>query len=164
MLTVETPSANGLVDFRKSVNYVLVMRNVISLLLFIILLVGCSSHQPQTEQSSGEGPRLKLSAFPRQGFAPMRVSLNASLEGVSKTDAEHYCLQEEWEFGDGAVSSEQPDCAPIGEDGNEVKIEFFAEHVYSEAGNYTIWFTLGDKKLKSNQIAVVVLESDIGPN
>ena len=51
----------------------------------------------------------------------MRVSLNASLEGVSKTDAQYYCMQEEWEFGDGAVSSEQPDCGAIGEDDNEVK-------------------------------------------
>lgn len=139
------------------------MRNVIAILLFTGLIAACSSHQPQSEQSPGDGPRLRLSAFPRQGFAPMRVSLNASLEGVSKTDAEYYCLQEEWEYGDGAVSSEQPNCEPL-EDENEVKIEFFTEHVYEEKGNYTIWFTLGDKKIKSNQIAVVVLESDITPN
>jgi hypothetical protein len=141
------------------------MRYGILILLFVSLIAGCSSHQsPGQQSSSDDGPRLKLSAFPRQGFAPMRVSFNGILEGVTKTDAEYYCLQEEWEFGDGAVSSEQPNCVPLEEEGSELKINFFVEHVYYEKGTYTIWLTLGDKKIKSNQVAVVVLESEIGPN
>jgi hypothetical protein len=154
------------IDFRMHLNYFLLMRYVILILLFVSLITACSSHKSteDPQASSEDGPRLKLSAFPRQGFAPMRVSFNGILEGVSQTDAEYYCLQEEWEFGDGAVSSEQPNCVPLGEEGSELKVNFFVEHLYYEKGTYTIWLTLGDKKIKSNQVAVVVLESEIGPN
>lgn len=141
------------------------MNKTIPILLFIGLMIGCSSHQQQqqSETATSSGPRLKITAYPRQGFAPMRVSIKGTLDGVSKTDAEYFCLEEEWDFGDGAVSSEQPDCQ-AGDTGNEVKTQFFVEHVYSEKGNYTIWLTLGDEKIRSNQTAVVVLESELTPD
>ena len=91
----------------------------------------------------------------------MHVSINGKLENVLKNDKDFYCLEEEWEFGDGAVSSEQANCEEYSEH-SEVKTQFFADHVYEDAGNYTIWLTLGNRKIRSNQIAVVVLESDIG--
>jgi PKD domain len=134
------------------------MRKILFFILICLLLIGPASHQIQSENS--KKPKLTLTAYPRQGFGPMRVSINGKLENVSKKDKEFYCLQEEWEFGDGAVSSEQANCEDFG-DSTEVKLQFFAEHIYEEAGSYTIWLTLGDKKIRSNQIAVVVLESDI---
>lgn len=136
----------------------LFMRNIFLFCLTFLLLVGPATHQIQSANS--KKPKLTLTAYPRQGFGPMHVSINGKLENVSKGDKEFYCLQEEWDFGDGAVSSEQANCEEF-KDGSEVKLQFFAEHVYEDAGSYTIWLTLGDHKIRSNQIAVVVLESDI---
>ena len=146
------------IDFLFSLIYVLVMRNIFIFFLSCLLLAGPATHQLQSENS--KKPKLTLTVYPRQGFGPMQVSINGKLENVSKNDKEFYCLQEEWEFGDGAVSSEQSNCEEHNED-TEVKLQFFAEHIYEDAGSYTIWLTLGNKKIRSNQIAVVVLESDI---
>lgn len=137
----------------------LLMRNIFLFCLTCLLLAGPATHQIQSETS--KKPKLTLSVYPRQGFGPMHVSINGKLENVSKNEKAFYCLQEEWEFGDGAVSSEQANCEEYSEN-SEVKLQFFAEHIYEDAGSYTIWLTLGDKKIRSNQIAVVVLESDIG--
>lgn len=134
------------------------MRYIFLFCLTFLLLVGPATHQIQSENA--KKPKLTLTVYPRQGFGPMHVSINGKLDNVSKSDKEFYCLQEEWEFGDGAVSSEQSNCEEFSE-GSEVKLQFFAEHIYEDAGTYTIWLTLGDKKIRSNQIAVVVLESDI---
>jgi hypothetical protein len=134
----------------------LLMRNIFLFCLTCLLLIGPTTYQSE----SAKKPKLTLTAYPRQGFGPMHVSINGKLENVSNGDKEFYCLQEEWEFGDGAVSSEQANCEEFKE-GSEVKLQFFAEHVYEDAGSYTIWLTLGDHKIRSNQIAVVVLESDI---
>ncbi len=137
----------------------LLMRNIFLVCLTCLLLAGPAIHQIQSENS--KKPKLTLSVYPRQGFGPMRVTINGKLENVSKNNKDFYCLQEEWEFGDGAVSSEQANCEEYSEN-SEVKLQFFAEHIYEDAGSYTIWLTLGDKKIRSNQVAVVVLESDIG--
>jgi hypothetical protein len=134
------------------------MRYIFLFCLTLLLLIGPATHQIQSENS--KKPKLVLTAYPRQGFGPMHVSINGKLENVPKGDKEFYCLQEEWEFGDGAVSSEQANCEEF-KDGSEVKVQFFAEHVYEDAGSYTIWLTLGDHKIRSNQLTVVVLESDI---
>jgi hypothetical protein len=137
----------------------LLMRNIFLYCLTCLLLAGPATHQIQSENS--KKPKLTLTVYPRQGFGPMHVSINGKLENVLKNDKDFYCLEEEWEFGDGAVSSEQANCEEYSEH-SEVKTQFFADHVYEDAGNYTIWLTLGNRKIRSNQIAVVVLESDIG--
>lgn len=94
---------------------------------------------------------------------PMRVSLNVDLQGVSENDKEYYCLPEEWDFGDGAVSAEQPNCEEFVDGKTKVNTHFFAEHVFEEDGNYTIRFTLGDPvKIRSNQVGIVVLEREMG--
>ena len=92
----------------------------------------------------------------------MHVSFNVELQGVSENDKDYYCLHEEWDFGDGAVSAEQPNCETFTKD-TKVNLHFFAEHIYEEEGNYTIRFTLGDPvKIRSNQISIVVLERQMG--
>jgi hypothetical protein len=143
------------------------MRRKLIALIVILAAAGCSVRSPQAvneaaSADTGSGPKLVLSAYPRQGFAPMTVSFNATLEGVSEDDKEYYCLKEEWEFGDGAVSSEQPNCVTDGS--SPTKLNFFVEHTYIEKGSYTIWLILGDKKIRSNQIGISVLESDIQRN
>jgi hypothetical protein len=80
-----------------------------------------------------------------------------TLENVSDHDEEWYCLKEEWDFGDGTVSSEEPQCDPFTPD-TKINKEFFADHTYEDEGHYIIRFKIGDDKLKSNQVTVVVLE------
>src|SRR5262249_42317404 len=104
--------------------------------------------------------RLMLSAAPRQGFEPMRVSFNVVLQGVASDDEDWYCQKEEWDFGDGAVSSEQPNCDEFSAN-TPVTTEFFADHLYDNAGQYTIRFTLGNNRLRSNQLSVLVLENQL---
>ena len=94
------------------------MRYIFLFCLTFLLLIDPATHQIQSENS--KKAKLILSAYPRQGFGPMHVSINAKLENVGKNDKEFYCLQEEWEFGDGAVSSEQANCEEFSE-GSEGK-------------------------------------------
>lgn len=138
--------------------------------LTLALFINCSSHKgtdsdagaggakdPRTKTEAG-APKITLTAHPRQGFAPFHVSFTARLTGVPENSKEHYCLQEEWDFGDGAVSSQQPHCEPY-TDSSNIEHDFFAEHVFGDPGSYTVRFVLGDKnKLRSNQLGIVVLE------
>lgn len=126
-------------------------------LLFLLLHFGCSGH---SSPGAGGTAKLTLTSHPRQGFAPLRVTLHAVLQGVSEIDVEYYCLREKWDFGDGTVSSEQPNCEVFGS-GSKVILEFIMEHVYEEKGSFTAFLTLGDKKLRSNNALVYVLENPL---
>jgi PKD repeat protein len=143
------------------------MRNLPFLFLVLVL---CLSQPLQSEEKDKKEkdkdkdskPKLVLTAYPRQGFRPLRISFNATLENVSETDAEYYCLQEEWDFGDGAVSSEKPHCEPFGSD-SRVSVTFFSEHIFDDPGNYTIRFKLGDpQKIRSNNLSILVLDRETG--
>jgi hypothetical protein len=129
--------------------------------LSLVLLLQCSSHtQKETElNTNSDGVKLTLTAHPRQGFTPFHVSFTARLSGVSENSQDHYCLQEEWDFGDGAVSSQQPNCAPYS-DTAKIEHEFFADHVFADPGSYTVRFVLGVKEneVRSNPLQVTVLE------
>jgi hypothetical protein len=82
------------------------------------------------------------------------------LEGAADNDQSFYCLREEWEFGDGAVSAETPHCEPFGAD-TKISREFFADHVYRNTGVYAVRFKLGDR-FKASPISINVLENRKG--
>ena len=84
----------------------------------------------------------------------------ATLQGVSENDQEWYCLKEEWDFGDGTISTEERECEPFTAETNVVT-NYFTEHTYDDPGYYKVRFKLGDDKLKSNQVTVVVLEGQL---
>ena len=136
------------------------------MVLTVFLAIAGSSHQSSSEskeKSHDKTPKLVMTAYPHQGFMPMRVSFNVDLQGVSENDKEYYCLQEEWDFGDGAVSAEQPNCDNFEEGKTKANTHFFAEHIFEDSGNYTVRFKLGDPpKIRSNQVGVVVLERELG--
>src|SRR5580765_2003559 len=119
-----------------------------------LLLAGCSSHQAASDQST-HGAHLNVKADPRQGFAPLRVTFHVLLEGVADNDENFYCMKEEWEFGDGAISTEKPNCDPFTPESKVTK-EFFVEHQFYKTGNYSARFKLGDH-LKSIPINISVL-------
>jgi hypothetical protein len=139
------------------------MKKSFSAVIFLLLVAGCSS---RTAQQSSTAPssetKLSITASPRQGFEPLRVTFRGVLETADANDKDLYCLQEEWDFGDGAKSTEKPNCDPHSAD-TKIKTEFFTEHVYEKFGNYSVRFTLGDQKVRSRQIAVVILERNTGP-
>ena len=131
--------------------------------LLIVCLFSCSSKSgtgsSPSDTASADGLKLVLGVSPRQGFAPLRVTFRGELQGVNENSEEHYCLQEEWDFGDGSVSTEKPNCDPHSPD-TKIKTEFFADHVYETQGTYTVRLVLGDEKVRSRQTTVVVIERD----
>lgn len=128
-------------------------------------MLGGSSHPGQTEskdskdskKSKKANVKLVVDASPRQGLSPHHASINAKLEGVEDNDQEWYCLKQEWDFGDGSISSEEPQCDPFTPE-TKITKEFFVDHNYEDPGYFKIRFKLGDDKLRSNAITVVVLE------
>ena len=125
----------------------------------LVWVLGCGGHTgPQATPSVPGNPDLILSAQPRQGFSPLRVTFRVVLEGVADNSEEWHCLKEEWDFGDGSVSSQKPNCEQFTPD-SKITTEFFSDHVFETPGGYTVGFTLGDKKLRSNKVGVRVLES-----
>ena len=140
------------------------MKRWFSLLIISIVLLGGSTHPGQTEsndskdsKSKKSNAKLVLDVSPRQGLSPHHATISARLEGVEDNDQEWYCLKQEWDFGDGAISSEEPQCDPFTPETKILK-EFYVDHNYEDPGYYKIRFKLGDDKLRSNAITVVVLE------
>lgn len=136
------------------------------MLLLLLFIAGCSGRSAPQDSSaaSSDGARLTINAAPRQGFTPLRVTFRGELEGIAANDEEYYCLQEIWDFGDGAKSSEKPNCDPYSAE-SKVKTEFFMDHVYEKAGRYTVRLMLGEEdneKIKSRQTSVAVLERTTG--
>jgi PKD repeat protein len=152
---------DGCIDFLAELRYFRFMRKFL-IPLFLVLMAGCSSHQDpmQTNTSEKANPaKLTLTSHRRQGFTPLSVSFSAKLTGVNSNDKDYYCLKQEWDYGDGAVSSEEPNCEPFTET-TKIEQDFVGQHTYGDPGNYTVRFTLGDKKVRSNQVGIVVLEGN----
>ncbi len=103
-------------------------------------------------------PSISLDAFPRQGFAPLNVTIHATLEGVSQTDERFGCLYQEWNFGDGGVSGEKQDCQGAQNADKTIDTEFITEHVFTKSGNYLITFRLGNNQSITKRIAVTVYD------
>ena len=138
--------------------------------LLVVLVLCCSSHTDRSSQqtaapthSDSKHAVLALRGDPRQGFAPLRVTFHAELKGILDGDSTYYCSKEEWEFGDGAVSSQTPNCEPMAS-GTKMETDFIMDHVYDDPGTYTAGFTLGEKKLRSNKVTITVLENLRSPN
>ena len=139
------------------------MKKLLCAVFLLLFVAGCSTRTSQKgSTASSSETKLSITASPRQGFEPLRVTFRGLLEVADPNDKELYCLQEEWDFGDGAKSTEKPNCDPHSAD-TKIKTEFFTEHVYEKYGNYTVKLTLGDKKIRSRGIAIVILERNTGP-
>ena len=102
-------------------------------------------------------PGISLEAYPRQGFAPLTVTLHATLDGVSQTDPRFACMYQEWNFGDGGVSGEKRDCQNSNA-GQMTDTEFITEHVFAKSGSYLISFRLGNNQLVTKRVAVTVYD------
>jgi hypothetical protein len=143
-----------------------VMIKTLMLIFFFVSALGftgCTSRPalrdfesvPDISGSIGEDrrPKLILEAYPRVGFAPLRVSIKAQLQNVPENDPVFACIWESWSFGDGAVSSEKTGC-----DGAAiVEMQYLSEHIYRHEGLYEVRFILGDNQVLSNPVQVRVI-------
>jgi len=144
------------------------MKKLLIAVLFFSLVAFA---QPPQAKSADKGskdkkPKLTISVQPHQGFAPMHTNFHAVLENVADDNKEFHCLKEEWDFGDGSISSEKADCGEKGEDedSKKTKVEFFADHTYENEGHYVARLTIGEKKLSSGKASIVVLQNPSSPN
>jgi PKD repeat protein len=132
------------------------------LTLLLAAFMSCSSHQGSG--AARAKPVLKLRASPRQGLAPMIVAFNATLSGVSEHDEKYYCMEVSWDFGDGAVSVEEPNCDPFGPD-TKITTKFLAEHTYHDLGSYTVRLNIGKEEeqeiVRANSVNIKVLSTDL---
>lgn len=96
-----------------------------------------------------ERPTLKLTARPRTGFVPARVTFRGVLVGGSNDFKEYYCPEVEWDWGDGTISENSSDCEPYEAGQSELKRRFTAQHVFNSPGNFKIRLILkrNDKTL-----------------
>jgi PKD domain len=130
----------------------------IVLLCVVLFTFGSGIGKTESEKDKKDAkPKLVLDAKPRQGLSPHHASMSARLEGVGDTDQDWYCLKQEWDFGDGSISAEEPQCEPYTAETKILK-EFYSDHTYDDPGKYPVRFKLGEDKLRSNIVTVVVIE------
>lgn len=101
-------------------------------------------------------PRLDARATPRIAFTPVDVLVVAELNGGDEIE-EFYCPALEWDWGDGARSTHEADCAPF-EPGTELERRFSARHVFRRAGEYEVKVTLrrAERTLAAASVRVTV--------
>jgi hypothetical protein len=104
-------------------------------------------------------PRLDLRLTPRVAFSPVSVVAIAELNGGDELE-EFYCPALEWEWGDGARSEQESDCAPF-ESKEGFERRFFANHSYRAAGDYSVRVTL---RRSQRAIAVVTNTVTVHPS
>lgn len=81
-------------------------------------------------------PRLDLRVSRPVAFAPVDVLLIGELVGGEESE-DFYCPGVEWEWGDGARSFHEADCAPF-QPGVQLQRRFTARHAYRAAGEYEV--------------------------
>jgi hypothetical protein len=121
-----------------------------------LLVVGLA-----TSGSSGDKPkkpRLDLRASPRVAFSPVNVLMIAELQGGDAMEDFH-CPEVEWDWGDGAKSSQESDCPPLEANGRFER-RFTAQHAYRQAGNYNVKVTM---RRSSRPIAVATATVTVRP-
>ena len=111
------------------------MRRIAALLVLVLAAAG-----PGAGATSARKPKLDLRASPRLAFPPVEVFVVAELVGGEENE-DFYCPGLEWDWDDGARSSNEGDCAPF-QAGMELERRFTAHHAYRAAGEYTIRLTI----------------------
>lgn len=93
------------------------MRRVIILIVAFLVVTAAGADPKRRSRKSDEGagrPALRLSASPRHGYPPLRVTLSAHLTGVEPDNPDFCHAGVEWESrspgGILTISKEEPRC------------------------------------------------------
>ena len=120
-------------------------------MLATVLAVAASSGAATMQRDSGEKkPSLSFKANPPIGFSPLRVRVAVDIRGGPDDHADFYCPNIQWDWGDDVVSERSEDCDPYQSGKSTIVRHYAADHIYRQAGAYTIVFRL---KQKSRVIA-----------
>jgi hypothetical protein len=93
------------------------------------------------------GPWIEVIPEPASGEIPLLVHFTAILRGAERADERFYCVEMNWQFGDGEGQAAMPSCVPLTPD-FEIHTRYEAQHRYEKPGNYEATFTLGGLKSK----------------
>jgi Ca-activated chloride channel family protein len=108
----------------------------------------------EPEDISPEEIKLVLTADVTEGEAPLTVNFTAELIGGPDNNPDYYCVEQEFDFGDGIKMAVFPHCEEYTPD-VVIQRHFTTSYTYEEAGTYVARFRLRD--LESNPVTVVVI-------
>ena len=112
--------------------------------------------KPSRDKDQDKRPRLKLTARPPLGMAPLKVSLTAELDGGPDDSEEFYCPSIAWEWGDGTESESTADCEPYEPGKSTIRRRWTVDHVF-QRGSHHVVLRL-KKRDKSIAQATVIVE------
>jgi hypothetical protein len=94
------------------------------------------------EAKNPKRQNLVLKATPPFSFSPARIVVSAELRGGSDTDAELYCPDIEWEWGDGTKSEASQNCTPFVPGESQITRRWTVSHTFTTAGRYHMYLRL----------------------
>jgi hypothetical protein len=107
-----------------------------------LLMPGQQVTGAQQREGGDRRPSLSLRATPAFGASPLRVRATIEIRGGSDDYQDFYCPAIEWEWGDGATSESEADCAPYEAGKSTIQRRHSADHVYRGDGTYRLVFRL----------------------
>ena len=125
-----------------------------------VSLAADSQKEPK-DQKDQKDPRKAVMAVrvaPAISFSPARVVITAELRGGEQDDAELYCPEIEWDWGDGTKSEATENCEPFEQGKSTVKRRWTTTHTYQTQGMYRVQLRLkrGTKTIVAGNNSVQV--------
>ena len=116
--------------------------------LFLLLAAGAApawaddAKDKEKDSKDPKRPSLVLKANPPIAFSPARIVVTAELRGGTDSDAELYCPNIEWEWGDGTKSESSQNCEPFVAGESKITRRWTVSHMYTSAGRYQLYLRL----------------------
>jgi hypothetical protein len=111
-------------------------------LVFGIAATSAAGDDEAKDAKNPKRPSLVLKANPPFSFSPARIVVSAELRGGTDTDAELYCPDIEWEWGDGTRSQASQNCPPFVPGETQITRRWTVSHTYTTAGRYQPYLRL----------------------
>jgi hypothetical protein len=121
---------------------VCVVTFAVCLVTAVPLPAGGSAKDDDKDQKNAKRPTLVLKATPPFSFSPARIVVTAELRGGTDSEAELYCPDIEWEWGDGTKSQSSQNCEPFVPGESEITRRWTVSHTYTTAGRYQMYLRL----------------------
>ena len=127
-----------------------------TILALAVAPLAAAGEDDEAKDEKVRKPSLSLRASPPVAFSPARIVVTAELRGG--TDAEMYCPEVEWEWGDDTRSEAVQNCEPFVEGESTLTRRWTQSHTYTRAGRYQAYLRLkrGDKVIVAGSVKVDV--------